>query len=197
MGENLLPDARECLQHSWFKKTSTQPVELTPQQINALLNVAQKNDLERVVMMKVATQFSVRELENVTAIFRKYDQDNSGTLTTNELVMMLKELGVSEEVACQAAETLSNDDQVEYTEFVSACISYFDETLKDHLWQAFTHYDSNGDGQLGREEVAAILMDGQLDKGVVPPDLDVDSIIEQLDVDHTGTISFENFVNFF
>merc|ERR1712007_112473 len=127
------------------------------------------------------------------------DKDENGSLSIPEVTELLKELGVNGETAEEAAVMLdiSGDGRIEYTEFVSGCINYFQDKLKDHLWQAFTQYDIDGNGTLSRDEVAKILSGGDLPPGVTPEDLDVDAVMEQFRIEDVQTLTFNDFVSLF
>jgi Ca2+-binding EF-hand superfamily protein len=46
---------------------------------------------------------------------------------------------------------------VEYTEFVAGCLNFFDDSLDEMLWHAFTKFDVDGNGTLSCDEVAQLL----------------------------------------
>lgn len=87
--------------------------------------------------MQVASQLSATKLPNLNLIFHKYDKNNNGTLSMDELASALEELGVDPSTCARAAEALDVDQsgEVEYTEFVAGCLNFFDDQLDTMLWQ--------------------------------------------------------------
>lgn len=203
--EEQRPDALKCLQHPWFQRAraTTDTIELKDEHLNALLDGGNRGraqtGLHQNVLMKVASQLGAAELRDVNAVFRRYDVDNSGELSCDEVVSMLMDLGVSEEAAAEAAFTMdiSGDGIVDYTEFVTACVSHRKEGLRKLLKQAFDQYDTNGDGTLSADEVYKVLTGDKMPRELHRRDADANVVLDQLMFDQYGAITFDEFAELF
>lgn len=131
----------------------------------------------------------------------RYDINNNGTLSADELKNALQELGVDASTCARAAEALDLDGsgEIEYTEFVAGALNFFDDQLDALLWQAFTKFDADGSGKLGVEEISQLLSKGrELGLGTLSPDTSqVKAMIAKLDRNSDGQIDFDEFRRFF
>jgi len=196
------PSAAECLGFDWFKDGSGQNDQPLPEDaLNSLCQFHERSDLEKVVRMQVASQLSAKKLPKLNAIFKKYDQDNSGTLSMDELALALQELGVEPSTCQRAARALDLDQsgEVEYTEFVAGCLNFFDDNLDHMLWQAFQRFDTDGSGSLSVDEISELLSKGsEMGLGTLSPDANqVKAMIAKLDSNADGEVDWDEFRRFF
>jgi len=198
--EAVRPTAREALKHTWFTLQSTQmEAALSQEQMKALIEFEKKNEFQKAIILQAASQIRSADLPRINAIFRKHDSDNTGYLEEKELVSALGEMGIEKSVAQRAfkAVDLAGNGKIEYTEFVAACISMYDNRLQDCLWQIFKKLDTTGKGVLTREQVTQVLADGELrGLGCAPSGCEIQAIVEGMDSDHNGFISFNEFCNY-
>ena len=111
------------------------------------------------------------------------------------------ELGVDANTCGKAAEALDMDNsgEVEYTEFISGCLNFFDDNLDNMLWQAFTKFDLDGSGKLSVKEIEQLLSKGN-DYGLgtlINDPTQVKHMVEQMDTDCDGEVNFDEFRQFF
>ncbi|CAD7975939.1 unnamed protein product, partial [Amoebophrya sp. A120] len=145
--------------------------------------------------------FREQTAEKLNAIFKKYDVDNNGTLSMEELAQALQELGVEQSTCHRAAQALDLDQsgEVEYTEFVAGCLNFFDDNLDHMLWQAFQKFDKDGSGSLSVTEIAELLSKGsEMGLGTLSPDANqVKAMIAKLDTNADGEVDWDEFRRFF
>jgi calcium-dependent protein kinase len=198
--EGERPTARRALEAPWFAEKALQvEVALSTQQMAALFSFDRKNELQKAVTLQVASQLRAADLPKINAIFRKYDADNTGCLESDELIAALREMGCDAETASRAAKAIDLDQNglIEYTEFVAACISMFDDRHEAYLWQIFSKMDKEGRGVLTHQDIEELLMEGQKHGlGFTPSRSEVTKYIEDMDTDRTGQIRFEQFVQY-
>lgn len=194
------PKCREALGHAWFVSKAQQLDEkLSDKQMAALVEFTNKNELQKAVILQVASQLRAADLPKINAIFRKYDTDNTGFLEGEELINALGEVGCEEEMAKRAVKAIDMDQngKIEYTEFVAACISLFDDRHEAYLWQIFKKLDKDGTGVLSHDQITEILMDGEKHGlGAAPSRSEITAIISQMDTAHSGVVRFEDFCNY-
>ncbi|CAD7965794.1 unnamed protein product [Amoebophrya sp. A25] len=193
--EHRRPSAAECLNFLWLRDGSAQKDNAMGDKVmQSLCAYHERSDLEKVVRMQVASQLSANKLPHLNGIFKKYDVDNSGTLTMTELAAALEELGVERSVCRKAAEALDvdNSGEVEYTEFVAGCLNFFDDNLDNMLWQAFQKFDVDNSG-------SELLSRGsEMGLGTLSPDTSqVKAMVAKLDKNGDGEVDWDEFRAFF
>ena len=140
------------------------------------------------------------ELEEYRDAFNLFDKDGSGTITTNEFIKVLKNLGqkVSKEEAAKITEDLDSDKsgEVEFEEFVSYMIKLKgDEELseEEEVIRAFEVFDANGDGHITCNEFSYILCnlgDDRFSKE------ECNDIFKEADLNKDGKLNYKEFVDF-
>ena len=145
----------------------------------------------------------------IERLFRAYDDNADGKIDSNELLNLLVEVEVGtgklppDEVLLamqtKALKLLSKYDHnksgsLEFIEFVTAV--YDDPSLLGtvtFLRQRFLAADTDGDGELSKDEVAALVHSIAAEHGLVPPEETVvngfvSELFEAADTDNSGTI---------
>lgn len=91
----------------------------------------------------------------------------------------------------RAADTDGSGD-INYTEFIAACIGSSIYLNEAYLKQAFDMFDKDKSGKIDSEEVIALLS-GEEMKDLVPQDAIKDAI-KEIDQDGDGEIDFDEFI---
>ena len=206
--ERLRPTAKECLHHDWFKSSvgsprmksdSKQPL-LTSDQLKALIKYNTRTAFEKAVFMQIATRSKVSELSRVNRIFYNLDSDSKGYVDKAQCVDALAQLGLPRELAEQTARSLDVDgnNRIEYTELVAGLISFSEDHINTMLWTVFTGLDRDGNGYLDVTEIKRLLNQGALHNiGLEANEKEIMEIFNSIDTDKSGTISFNEFKEYF
>nr|XP_006821627.1 PREDICTED: calmodulin-like [Saccoglossus kowalevskii] len=140
----------------------------------------------------MATPLSTELME----AFNKYDTDNDGLLTMNQLEQVLKALGqtatdtdIRHMVA--GSETHSDDTaMIELSRFIRTMSRKMsDNNGGDALKAAFRVYDKNGDGFISEAKIRHV-MDHVLEKATPA---EVEEMIRKADSNGDGNINYEEF----
>lgn len=164
------------------------------------------NRLKRVALRIIARQISDESIERLRSIFLSIDNDNSGSITIDEMTEAVSQLDVDDwsragmvEIMCQLDPTGSG--KVEYTEFLAASMSKQMYLKEDVCKAAFLRLDSDGDGVLTRRDLGRLLSDrdGMRDAGLTGASLtelisELEHIMDEADEDKNGGVSFEEFM---
>jgi solute carrier family 25 (mitochondrial phosphate transporter), member 23/24/25/41 len=123
-------------------------------------------------------------------IFQKYDLDNSKTININELGTALGDLGVrrSEKELKELLESIDNDKsgELDFEEFVLL----FGEAKLESVFKEMDYDNSNS--------INANELGQALEKlGHKLPSSEIKSILNRVDRDHSGEVSFDEFREFF
>lgn len=140
------------------------------------------------------------ELEEYRDAFNLFDKDGSGTITTEEFIKVLKNLGqkVSKEEADKITKDLDTDGsgEVEFEEFVSYMVKLKEETKlseEDEVILAFEVFDGNKDGFITNKEFRYILCN--LGDERFTQD-ECDEVFKEADLDNDGRLNYREFVEF-
>ncbi|BFZ02367.1 hypothetical protein BsWGS_05406 [Bradybaena similaris] len=133
--------------------------------------------------------------DELLKLFKKYDKDNSGTLSRSELEALLKE-GNRNVTASQIDEVFKffdegGDQKITYEEFKEGLIKIarFIQEFKEF----FNKYDADKSGFLDKNELKKILCES----GHNFSDADREEILKRADTNKDNKISFEEFISAF
>jgi len=149
----------------------------------------------KVAMNCIAAQMDTSKIEGLTAIFHKFDVDNDGKLSTEELAEGLKEMQIDSDSIKEMVRAVDMDHNgtVEYSEFVAALLATQGKLVEEVIWHAFEVFDVNGDGQISLDELRSMMSeDGPL-TAMLPDGKKIDEVLAEIDTSQDGAISFNEF----
>merc|ERR1712176_324620 len=133
-------------------------------------------------------------------LFIRMDENNDGTLSVGELKEGLLRAGVEVPPALQQMMDLIDTDGsgvIDYSEFMAATMDKRRYIQEDVCWRAFKTFDVDGSGSIDKEELMKLLgiADGVSDlMQLKVTEKEVDSIMEEVDLNGDGKIDFEEFL---
>lgn len=196
--EGQRPTAKGCLVMPWFSQAALDrgAIQLSEDQVKTLLRDQEVSTWRRTVMLEAATQVPINSVQELEKEFEAlaHSTGQVGFIDRQVLAEALQRQGVAPAVALQAADAadLDGSGQIEWTEFVAALLPASHSLFASALQGVFQDYDLNQDGHLDRNEVAALLTSGKIDRHM-PTKRTVDMIIQDIDTNHDGRISFSEF----
>jgi len=152
------------------------------------------------ITLHLLTMESLEEeqIETLRKAFQAFDQEGLGYITADTVGVILKMMGIKistkdlEEVIAETDEDGSG--QLEFEEFAELSAKFLieedQEALKKELKEAFRIYDKEGVGFITNDILRDILR--EIDATLTEDNLD--SIIEEVDSDGSGTLDFEEFM---
>jgi calcium-dependent protein kinase len=136
---------------------------------------------------------SKQEKEDIDKVFRAMDANGDGKLSKSEIKNgYLEYFGKSltdEQIDDMFAQVdADGNGEIDYSEFVVATMNEKNLLSNNKLHTAFKMFDKDGGGSISTDEIKQVLSFGQnLDEAVVQ------QIIEQVDKNGDGEISYEEF----
>ena len=131
------------------------------------------------------------------SVFVRIDKNRSGTIDKDELVTALQKskseiLGQMKEE--KIGKVLSEVDynltgEIEYTEFIAATLDKDVMNDEDTLQGLFNLFDINNDGSIDKEELVQTF--SKFGKHITLKE--IDTILKEHDLHHTGKIEFDEF----
>lgn len=199
--EMTRPSARDCLTMPWFKEgpSSKRVVKLSKEQVRSLEQHREHQMWWSAVSSHAATQLPASRLASLSARFDAMSKSHGGHLSRRDLAQFLEQMGMSREASQRTADAADydHDEEIEWSEFVAAMLPTSHELFGISLQSAFQSLDTNCDGELSRQEVMQLLSQGHIDGLHMPAAKTADTMIEELDKDHTGSVSYDEFLHYF
>jgi len=196
--------AAGALQHRWITSGLQNQLEdqgrITSSVISNLKGFAVMNNLKKASLNVIATQLSDSAIKDLKDLFMAMDQNNDGTLSVVELNEGLTRAGVA--IPPDLQQMMDNIDTdgsgvIDYSEFMAATMDKRRYIQEDVCWRAFKTFDVDGSGSIDKEELMKLLgiADGVSDvMQLQVTEKEVDSIMEEVDLNGDGKIDFEEFL---
>ncbi|KAJ0982822.1 hypothetical protein J5N97_011077 [Dioscorea zingiberensis] len=187
--------AQQVLEHPWIQNAKKAPNVSLGHIVRARLKqFSMMNRLKKKVMRVIAEHLTIEEVEVIRDMFRLMDTDNDGAVTFEELKSGLQKVGsklteIEMKLLMEAAD-IDGNGILDYGEFVAITIHLQRIENDEHLRRAFLFFDKNGSGYIEIDELKEALFD---DSGNVDTQVLID-IIQEVDADKDGRISYEDFV---
>ena len=143
-------------------------------------------------------------MSEIKEAFSKIDEDGNGAISTSKLSSLMQAMGenlTSTEIKimlklCDITEC----DEITFTAFCTMWVNYYLEEYSseekgremtiDEIKAFFSAFDENGDGFISRKELQL----GMKGLGEMVNSLEINSIIEEVDVDGDGRVNFKEFI---
>lgn len=194
------PSAADCLTKQWFQDThSKRAVDFSKDQVSCITRHREQRHLWQATLGVAAAYLPASKLVHLNELFRAGDNDHNGMIDRDELCRMLASQGVPFDVAQTAADQadMDNSGSIEWSEFVAALLPASHELFASALLTAFSHFDKNHDGCIGKPELMDLLTSGEIDSAHMPANKTAEMILSDLDTDLNGNVSFVEFHNYF
>ncbi|PON31677.1 Parvalbumin [Parasponia andersonii] len=182
--------AADALKHPWLKEDREDFDK--PLDSAVLIRMKQIRTVNK--MKKLALKnLSEEDIHGLKQMFYNMDTDESGSITLEELKTGLSRLGSnlseSEIQQLMDAADVDGNGAINYFEFTNAAIHRHRLERDESLYKAFRFFDKDGSGYITREELRQVMTQhGMGDEATI------DGILDGVDVDKDGKISYEEFV---
>lgn len=187
--------AKQVLEHPWLLNAKKAPdVPLGDVVKSRLKQFSMMNRFKRRALRVIADHLSSEEVEDIKEMFKMLDTDNDGIVSCEDLKNGLARFDaqlVESEVQMLIEAVDSNGKgKLDYGEFVAVSLHLKRMANDEHLRRAFSFFDKDGNGYIEFEELReALLEDGTADITDV-----VNDILQEVDADKDGRISYNDFV---
>jgi calcium-dependent protein kinase len=193
--EKVRLTAEAALKHPWFDKLTTAgttSVMSDKDVVSSMYEFAQISKFRRNCMLAMAWSLSNEERAKVRQAFMDMDKNKHGTITLQEFKAVITEhFHVSNEEieASFAALDAAHNDEIQYSEFLAAMVSSRLDLHDDLVRAAFKRFDTDNSGYISEENLKGIL-------GHSATEEDLDEMMKEVDANHDGKISYEEFINY-
>ncbi|KAJ6778692.1 SERINE/THREONINE-PROTEIN KINASE [Salix koriyanagi] len=186
--------AQQVLDHPWLQNAKKAPnVSLGETVRSRLKQFTFMNKLKKRALRVIAEHLSVEEAAGIKEGFQLMDTGNKGKINIDELRVGLQKLGqqVPEtdlQILMEVGD-VDRDGYLDYGEFVAITVHLKKMGNDDHLRKAFEFFDKNQSGHIEIDE----LRDALADEVDGSNEEVINAIIQDVDTDKDGKISYEEF----
>ncbi|KAH7661924.1 Non-specific serine/threonine protein kinase protein [Dioscorea alata] len=187
--------AKQVLEHPWIEHAKKAPNVSLGDIVRARLKqFSMMNRLKKKALRVIAEHLSIEEVEVIRDMFRLMDTNSDGMVTFEELKAGLQKVGsklteIEMKMLMEAAD-IDGNGVLDYGEFVAITVHLQQIENDEHLRRAFLFFDKNGSGYIEIDELKDALSD---DSGHVDTQM-LNDVIQEVDADKDGCISYEDFV---
>ncbi|XP_066363046.1 calcium-dependent protein kinase 16 [Miscanthus floridulus] len=187
--------AKQVLEHPWLQNAKKAPnVPLGDIVKSRLKQFSRMNRFKRRALRVIADHLSAEEVEDIKEMFKVMDTDNDGIVSYEELKSGIAKFGshLAESEVQMLIEAVDTNGRgaLDYGEFLAVSLHLQRMANDEHLRRAFLFFDKDGNGFIEPEELQEALME---DVGADTMDV-VNDILQEVDTDKDGKISYEEFV---
>ena len=191
--------AEDATKHKWFEQTLKLKEMNSEIPIKCLTNMrkfrAERKLQQAALSYMVNHLLSKEEKQDLTEMFQKFDKNNDGVLSKEEIMEGFK--NILGEVEAQAEVDrimkdidIDNDGQIDYNEFIMAAVNRQQVFNKDKLEATFKMFDEDGNGFISNDEIKSLFQGLGSDSENI-----VNEIVKQVDENNDGQISMTEFKN--
>ena len=187
--------ASEALNHSWFCMDSVESYGNLTDTLKQLAKFTSTSKLKDAVYTYLATQIiSKEELQRLTKEFKILDKNGDGKISRLELMEHYTQF-VGEKNAVKTVDSImvqvdsNQSGEIDYIEFVKACMDYKQNLSKENLKFVFRLFDQDDSGEITLDEIKSLL-----GKHVQLSDKTWLEIIQEVDKNGDGKIDLREFI---
>jgi len=160
------PSCAELLKDPWFGGRSKDYIIKSKKYIESLQRFEAQSSLSHAILTFIVTNIAHKEAhEDLLRLFREMDRDNDGKITAQELVECFEEVypykskgDIMKEVKSIIKKIDSNNSgSIDFTEYLVAAMQQQINISKEILESTFLSFDTDGDGQITKQEFMKIM----------------------------------------
>ncbi|CAD7951192.1 unnamed protein product [Amoebophrya sp. A120] len=142
-------------------------------------------------------EFTADQIDEFKEAFALFDRDNSGTITADELGVIMKSLGknpTDDELEAMIAEVDEDGSgEIEFPEFLALMSKKLQAADSvEEMREAFLVFDRDKSGSVTAAELKHVMNN----LGEIVTDDEVEEMIREADEDGDGELSFDDFLQF-
>ncbi|XP_033755642.1 calmodulin-A-like isoform X2 [Pecten maximus] len=148
----------------------------------------------------ILQRYSSNQVQDLREAFRLFDKDGDGSITTDELGTVMRNLGqypntdelnmMLKEIDIDGDGTFSFEEFVQVMANMGGISEQSEEDEEEELRQAFRVFDKTGCGYISASDLRAVLQC----MGEDLTEEEIDEMIAEVDIDGDGRIDFEEFI---
>lgn len=182
-------NAIDALKHPWFKVAKANENPLNPKILNSLRNFKVKSRFQKEALTVLVKYLNYSQIKELKDTFISLDTEKDGFLNFQDIEEGLRLAGFNHEykVINSIISNLNPEGKINYSEFILATLESKCIIEEENIWNAFNHFAQKSEGRITAESLGAVLRTSGRDN------LNARELIQEVDKDHDGCLSFEDF----
>jgi len=183
-----------ALAHKWVQGKSTSDDRVSEDVIRVLRQFNQQSKLKKAITKTLAENMSSEPLKKIREQFDRLDKNGDGSLDSNELSILLLDMGFTKNRAHQEARKIiqstdvDGNGEIEFNEFAQIWQRKLLSVNDSYIHAVFNVLDEDGNGTIEAHELAKVLnITGE------GSDEKIGELIKEVDSDGDGVINWEEF----
>eukprot|EP00930_Biecheleria_cincta_P088653 TRINITY_DN77904_c0_g1_i1.p1 TRINITY_DN77904_c0_g1~~TRINITY_DN77904_c0_g1_i1.p1 ORF type:complete len:547 (+),score=114.70 TRINITY_DN77904_c0_g1_i1:47-1687(+) len=184
--------AEEALKHPWIvERQNADGTGVDDITVKSLQKFANASAFRRLAFTMMSYSMPLDDRKKVRQAFLAIDTDHTGKIQMTELLAVLKEHGIASEQAEKmlAALDANDDNTVYYAEFLAAMMTDRIARSEKYVRAAFNRLDRDNTGFITLENLKDTV-------GSSYDGIDVSALLKEVDTHHSGSISYEEFMEY-
>ncbi|CAJ1932328.1 unnamed protein product [Cylindrotheca closterium] len=194
-------DAGQALRSKWLTKAFPSDEGPPEQKVlnsvtNALIQNANDGKMKKLAMQVIAYNSSTNDIEKLRHVFDQFDANHKGTINYWEFRTSLNQCKYKDADIKKIFKNLdvNGTGVINYTEFIAATLETLGKIEDERIRAAFDKLDEDNTGHISKENLCTVL-----GEKCTASDCDnlVNELMEEVDIDGDGTITYDEFLNLF
>nr|XP_043630283.1 calcium-dependent protein kinase 33 [Erigeron canadensis] len=187
------PTAEKVLGDPWLKINGVE-YTIDDKFSNKVKHFRAMNIFKKLAYKTMTKIIPQEELQELKLMFYDIDTDERKLIKPDEFKNLLAKLDsklTSEEIdEIVNAADVDENGSIDYDEFITAIMNFQRKHKAEELRKVFKHFDKNDDNYISKDELKSVLEEHKFGNEAT-----IDEIIEQVDVNQDGHISYIEFVD--
>ena len=186
--------AEEAKHHPWLAKISllsnTKPDQnLMTNVEESLIRYSDSGEFKKLVLNVLAQRTTTNDIQELRTAFQSFDTENNGYITHKEFKEQLSRFNFGEAELDKIFNSVDvgKTGDIRYNEFIAATLETQHQIEETKLRDAFDRLDTDGTGFISKKNLCCIL-------GELCTDEYVNTIMNEVDANGDGLISFDEFI---
>ena len=186
--------AEMTLEHPWIKNFAPNATKhLKNLNVKHLKLYKQLCGFKKMIITYIASRLNDKEIMELKNIFIEIDTNNDGTISLEEMKTAIKKIkskDIKENEVDDIFKGIDTDsnNQIEFTEFISATLEKSQYLKEERLMEIFTALDKDKNGKISKKEVKEALHNEKIS------DDNIKMFIDKFDLNGDGVIDYNEFV---
>jgi len=182
------PSAHQALEHEWFESKSD--AKLPDATLQGLLGTSAAHCAQEELVTQLHRENNLQELRRLHSRLRAADPTGQGAVPEAHATQVLQDHGATGEASQEFSQAHAREGgAVHYHQLMWEALKLKAHYNRHLIREVFDELDADGSGWLSKEELSMLIESEAFDC----PFEDIEGLMDEMDTDRDGQVSFEEF----